>query len=394
MNAVSLPREVGLRFGSLPPLSLYVHLPWCVRKCPYCDFNSYEARGSVPDEEYVDALLRDLRSELPFVQGRPLATVFLGGGTPSLFSGAAIARLLAGVRAELAVAPDVEITVEANPGAVDAARFAAFRDAGVNRLSIGIQSFRPAQLRALGRVHDGAQACEAVATARAVGFDNVNVDLMYGLPNDDVAGSLADLERALELDAAHVSWYQLTLEPNTAFERRPPPLPGDDVVTRTEEQGRALLAAHGYGRYEISAYARPARRCEHNVNYWQFGDYLGVGAGAHGKITLPHAGEIVRRAKTRNPRTFGERAGTAEAVIQERVATEQQAALEFLMNALRLLDGTPDALFSARTGQPAATIAAPRAVAIARGWLSAEPAMLRATSTGLDGLNRLLELFA
>jgi putative oxygen-independent coproporphyrinogen III oxidase len=395
MNAPApVPVEAGLRFDSLPPLSLYVHLPWCVRKCPYCDFNSYEARGSVPDQEYVDALLRDLRGELPFVQARPVATVFLGGGTPSLFSGAAIARLLAGVRAELSLATDVEITLEANPGAVDAARFAAFREAGVNRLSIGVQSFRAEQLRALGRVHDAAEARTAVATARAVGFDNVNVDLMYGLPNDDVAGAVADLESALALETEHVSWYQLTLEPNTAFERRPPALPDDEVVTRTEEQGRALLAAHDYGRYEISAYARPARRCRHNVNYWQFGDYLGLGAGAHGKVTLRDAGEIVRRAKTRNPRTYVQRAGTADSVTHERVATRKQAALEFLMNALRLLDGTPDAAFIAHAGQPAEAIAAPRAVAIDRGWLAAEPATLRATPIGIDRLNRLLELFA
>ncbi len=394
MNAAPLPSEARLRFDSLPPLSLYIHLPWCVRKCPYCDFNSYEARGAVPDEEYVDALLRDLRSELPLVQGRALATVFLGGGTPSLFSGAAIARLLAGVRTELAVATDVEVTLEANPGAVDAARFAAFREAGVNRLSIGIQSFRAEQLRALGRVHDGSQARAAVATARAVGFENVNVDLMYGLPNDDAAGAVADLEDALALESEHVSWYQLTLEPNTAFERRPPPLPDDDVVKRTEEEGRALLARHGYGRYEISAYAQVGRRCEHNLNYWRFGDYLGVGAGAHGKATLQDAGEIVRRAKARNPRTFVQRAGTGEAVTEERVGTLHQAALEFLMNALRLLDGVPVGLFSARVGLPATAIAAPRAAAVARGWLAAEPATLRATPMGLERLNRLLELFA
>jgi oxygen-independent coproporphyrinogen-3 oxidase len=394
MNAAPLPSEAALRFASLPPLSLYVHLPWCVRKCPYCDFNSYEARGSVPDQEYVDALLRDLRGEIPFVQGRQVVTVFLGGGTPSLFSGPAIARLLAGVRAELALAADVEITLEANPGAVDAARFAAFREAGVNRLSIGIQSFRAEQLRTLGRVHDAAAAQAAVATARAVGFDNVNVDLMYGLPNDDVPGALADLEKALELETEHVSWYQLTLEPNTAFERRPPPLPGDDVVSRTEEQGRALLAAHEFGRYEISAYARAARRCEHNLNYWRFGDYLGIGAGAHGKVTLQEAGEIVRRAKTRNPRTFIHAAGTAESVTQEGFTAAKQAALEFLMNALRLLEGTPERLFVERAGLPADAIAGPRAAAIACGWLEAESSALRATPRGLDRLNRLLELFA
>jgi oxygen-independent coproporphyrinogen-3 oxidase len=383
-----------LRFANLPPLSLYVHLPWCVRKCPYCDFNSYEARGALPDLEYVAALLRDWRAELPFVQGRAIETIFLGGGTPSLFSGAAIARLLDGLRAERSVAANAEITLEANPGAVDAARFAEFREAGVNRLSIGIQSFRNGQLRALGRVHDAAQAEAAIATARAAGFANVNLDLMYGLSGDDVDGAIADLERAVAFAPEHVSWYQLALEPNTAFERRPPPLPDDDVVARIEERGRELLAAHGYERYEISAYARRGRRCLHNSNYWQFGDYLGLGAGAHGKVTLPEAGVIARRAKTRNPRTYLQRAGRGDAASEERVATRGQAALEFLMNALRLVDGTPVEVFEARAGQPAAAIAAARAEATARGWLGPEPERLRATPAGLQRLNRLLELFA
>jgi putative oxygen-independent coproporphyrinogen III oxidase len=385
--------DAGLCFDSLPPLSLYVHLPWCVRKCPYCDFNSYEARGDLPDLEYVDALLRDLRHELPLAQGRPIETVFIGGGTPSLFSGAAVARLLDGLRAEASLSPGAEITLEANPGAVDAARFAAFREAGVNRLSIGIQSFRDTQLRVLGRVHDAAEAEEAVATARAAGFENLNLDLMYALPGDDAAGAAADLERAIALAPAHISWYQLTLEPNTAFERRPPRLPEDEVVASIEERGRALLAAHGYERYEISAYAQRGRRCLHNLNYWQFGDYLGVGAGAHGKVTVPAAGEIVRRAKTRNPRTYLQRAGTAEAASEERVSTRAQAALELLMNALRVVDGTPVEMFEARAGQSAAAIGSARSVAAARGWLSAEPGRLRATPAGLERLNKVLELF-
>lgn len=384
----------SLRFDGLPPLSLYVHLPWCVRKCPYCDFNSYEARGALRDLEYVDALLRDLRAELPFVQGRCVETIFLGGGTPSLFSGAAIARLLDGVRAETALAADAEITLEANPGAVDAARFAAFRSAGVNRLSIGIQSFRNEQLRALGRVHDGAEAETAVATARAAGFENVNLDLMYGLPGDNEEGGIADLERALALEPAHVSWYQLTLEPNTAFERKPPALPDDGVVAAIEQQGRALLARSGYERYEISAYARQGRRCRHNLNYWQFGDYLGLGAGAHGKITLAAAGAIARRAKARNPRTYELQAGNAGAATEERVASAPQAALEFLMNALRLVDGVPSSTFEARAGQSITTLAAARAAAERRGWLSPELEALRATPAGLEKLNRLLELFA
>jgi len=389
-----LGTDAGLHFDTLPPLSLYVHLPWCVRKCPYCDFNSYEARGALADIEYVAALLRDLGAELALAQGRAIETIFLGGGTPSLFSGAAIARLLDGTRASAAVAANAEITLEANPGAADAARFAAFREAGVNRLSIGVQSFRDDKLRVLGRVHDAAQAEAAVVAARAAGFENLNLDLMYGLPGDDVAGAVADLERAIALKPEHLSWYQLTLEPNTAFERRPPALPDDDVVAAIEEQGRALLAAHGYERYEVSAYARRGRRCLHNLNYWQFGDYLGVGAGAHGKVTLPAAGEIARRAKTRNPRTYLQHAGCAAATSEERVTTRAQAALELLMNALRVLDGMPIETFEARAGQPAAAIEAARAAAVTRGWLRAEPDRLRATPSGVEKLNRLLELFA
>jgi oxygen-independent coproporphyrinogen-3 oxidase len=392
--ALSLGEAGELRFDGVPPLSLYVHLPWCVRKCPYCDFNSYESREALPDQEYVEALLRDLRSELPFAQGRRIETIFLGGGTPSLFSGAAVERLLDGIRGVAVLAADAEITLEANPGAADAARFAAFREAGVNRLSIGVQSFRDGQLRGLGRVHDAAEAEAAAAAARAAGFANFNLDLMYGLPGDDAAGACADLERAVALSPAHLSWYQLTLEPNTAFERRPPPLPADDVVASIEEEGRALLAAHGYERYEISAYARRGRKCAHNLGYWQFGDYLGIGAGAHGKITLPAAGVIVRRTKTRNPRTYQQCAGTAAAASEERVTTRAQAALEYLMNALRLPEGAPVEAFEARAGQPVAAIAAARAAATARGWLASEPGRLRATPEGIEQLNRLLELFA
>ena len=396
MNASApLPTERSrLHFDSLPPLSLYLHLPWCVRKCPYCDFNSYEARGALPDRDYVEALLRDLRAEAPLAQGRVVDTVFLGGGTPSLFSGEAIGMLLAGVRAEIGLAADVEITLEANPGAVDAARFAAFRAAGVDRLSIGVQSFREAKLRALGRVHGAAEARTAVATARAAGFDNLNLDLMYGLPDDDVDGGLADLEEALRLKPEHLSWYQLTLEPNTAFERRPPPLPADDAIAELEVRGRVLLAAEGFGRYEISAYAREDFRCRHNLNYWRFGDYLGLGAGAHGKITLVDDQELERRVKARNPRTYALSAGAAAATTRERVAAPEQAALEFLLNALRLPDGVGVGVFEARAGQPVAMIAAGRAAAVERGWLVDDAVVLRATPAGLERLNRLLELFA
>jgi len=383
-----------LRFERLPPLSLYVHLPWCVRKCPYCDFNSYEVRGVLGDDDYVAAVLRDLESERALQQGRPIETVFIGGGTPSLFSGAAIARLIDGIAVRAPLVADAEITLEANPGAVDAERFAAFRRAGVNRLSIGVQSFRDEKLRALGRVHDTAAVREAVAAARAAGFENFNLDLMYGLPNDDVPGALGDLEAALELDPPHLSWYQLTLEPNTAFMRKPPPLPDDDRVAEIERAGRTLLAARGLERYEISAYSRRGYRCRHNLNYWQFGDYLGLGAGAHGKVTRIAEQCIERRVKPRNPRTYLERASDPTAVAVERVERPPSVALEFLLNALRLVEGVDEGLLVARTGQGAQNLAAGRAAGLERGWLEPIPARWCATPAGLEHLNRLLTLFA
>ena len=393
LPAIAPTASVGPTFTALPPLSLYVHLPWCVRKCPYCDFNSYEARGPLPDIEYVDAVLRDLRSELPNVKGRHVQTVFIGGGTPSLFSAAAIERLLRGVAADLTLARDAEITLEANPGAVDAAGFAAFRTAGVNRLSIGIQSLRDGRLRALGRVHDSREARRAVELARTAGFMNINLDFMYALPDDDAAGALTDLQEAVELAPAHLSWYQLTLEPNTAFERRPPALPADETVTEIETRGRELLAAAGFVRYEISAYSQPGQQCAHNLNYWHFGDYLGVGAGAHGKITLPDMQAIERRAKTRNPRTYVETAGAPSACNAQRLTEPREIAVEFLLNSLRVLEGVPQEWFVERAGLPLEAIAAPRREAVDRGWLADEPGRLRATPAGREVLNRLLELF-
>jgi putative oxygen-independent coproporphyrinogen III oxidase len=377
----------------LPPLSLYVHLPWCVRKCPYCDFNSYEARGDVPDRDYVDALLRDLDAEAPFAYGRSLGSIFIGGGTPSLFSGAAIERLVEGVRARIAVAPQAELTLEANPGSVEAKRFAEFREAGINRLSIGVQSFRNPQLALLGRVHDSTDAMQAFATARDAGFDNVNLDLMYALPGDDIDGALADLATAADLGPAHLSWYQLTLEPNTAFYRRPPALPAEEIVIEIEARGRRLLAARGYSRYEVSAYATPGRTCAHNLNYWRFGDYLGIGAGAHGKVTLPEQHAIVRRAKQRNPRTYLEQAGSPAAVTLEHIDAEREITVEFMMNALRLADGVAAACYVERTGRPFDTITRPVDEAVRRGWMCAEPGVLRATPAGLQVLNSLLALF-
>lgn len=381
-----------LRAMNAPPLTLYVHLPWCPSKCPYCDFNSYGAKAALPERAYVDALLRDLDAELEAAPDRALESVFIGGGTPSLFAGNSIARLLDGIRARVALAPATEITLEANPGAVDAARFTAFRAAGVNRLSIGIQSFRAAQLATLGRVHTGDEARRAVELARGAGFDNLNLDLMYGLPDDSPGAALADLETAIALGPAHLSWYQLTLEPNTAFHRSPPRLPDEAAILDIEAAGRAALAAGGYQRYEVSAYAQPGRQCRHNLNYWRFGDYLGIGAGAHGKLARAD-GVVERRAKTRNPRTYVHLAGTAAGVSVERVERPDEISLEFLMNALRLPDGVSRALYEERTGLPLAQIEAPLAEAARRGWLVADAQRLAPTPAGLQSLNAVLRLF-
>lgn len=374
-----------------PPLSLYVHLPWCLRKCPYCDFNSFETKAGLPERDYVDALLRDLDAERPNTLGRPLESIFIGGGTPSLFSGAAIARLLDGIRERCALARAIEITLEANPGAAEAGRFAEYRAAGVNRLSIGLQSLRDEALAALGRVHSAAEAAAAVGHARAAGFEQINLDLMYALPGDGVDDALRDLEAVTTLGPAHIAWYQLTLEPNTAFHRRPPALPDEDAVLEIEARGRALLEERGYERYEISAYARPGARCVHNLNYWRFGDYIGIGAGAHGKLTIPAGHGIERRAKQRNPRSYMMAAGAQASV--ERIESAQQIALEYLMNALRLTGGTGFDDYEARTGQPRSLLEPGLAEARRRGWIATDPDRLQATPAGLQMLNRLLELF-
>jgi oxygen-independent coproporphyrinogen-3 oxidase len=376
-----------------PPLSLYVHLPWCVRKCPYCDFNSYEAKGPLADAAYVDALLRDLDTETRLAGSRRLQSIFIGGGTPSLFSGVEIRRLLEGVGARVPIESAAEITLEANPGAVEAERFAAYRNAGVNRLSVGVQSFRPAKLKALGRVHNEREAVRAIGIAREAGFENINVDLMYGLPGDDEKGAIGDLERAIEQGPSHLSWYQLTLEPNTAFHRDPPALPDEDCIEAIEATGRSFLERHGYGRYEVSAYARPGFRCVHNLNYWQFGDYIGIGAGAHGKVSDAADNVIERRSKQRNPRTYMAHAGTPAAVTVERIEAGDQLVLEFMMNALRLPEGTSVASFEERTGQPRATIDGPLREAASRGWLRVEADRLKPTRAGLQMLNALLALF-
>ena len=384
-----------MEFHANPPLTLYVHLPWCVRKCPYCDFNSHEAPEALPAEAYVDALIADLEQELPDVWGRPLEAVFIGGGTPSLFPPAAIERLLSRVRAYFNPDPEIEITLEANPGTAEAASFAGFREAGVNRLSLGIQSFDDEMLAALGRIHDGDAARAAVERAFAAGFERVNLDLMYALPGQDVARAEQDLASAIALGTGHVSWYQLTLEPNTVFWSKPPTgLPDEDAIADMETAGHATLRGGGFERYEISAWARGAgMRCDHNLNYWYFGDYLGIGAGAHGKLTLPMTGAIERRAKIRAPQSYLEKAAGAERVAARRRLSAADAAFEFLLNALRLPGGFSPALFTERTGVPLAWLKRP-AEATERGLLEQDAEGVRPTERGLELHNDLLALFA
>jgi oxygen-independent coproporphyrinogen-3 oxidase len=383
-----------LQFSAPPPLSLYIHLPWCVQKCPYCDFNSHALRGALPEQAYLDALLRDLEAEAQRAGGRAVESIFIGGGTPSLFSPAAIGQLLAAVRERLNLRPAAEITLEANPGAIEQDRFAGFRAAGVNRLSIGIQSFNDHQLQLLGRIHDGAAARQAVERARQAGFDNFNLDLMYGLPQQDLAGALADLEQAIQLQPSHISHYQLTLEPNTLFHARPPAgLPDDDQLFAMQQACQPRLAEAGYRHYEVSAYTRPGLESRHNLNYWTFGDYLALGAGAHGKHTDCTKGEIQRYSKRRHPRDYQLHAGGASVVDQQNTVTPADAVLEFMMNALRLRDGFSIALCEAHSGlswtqfQPLATRA------IERGWLEVQDGWVRPTAAGHLYLNELLELF-
>lgn len=380
-----------LNLFSLPPLALYVHLPWCVRKCPYCDFNSHAARDTLPEREYVEALLRDLDTECQTAAGRRIETIFFGGGTPSLFSPEAIAHLLAGIRERVAVADDAEITLEANPGTVDHDRFREFRKAGVNRLSIGIQSFDDEKLKALGRIHGSNEARRAIEAARKSGFDNFNLDLMFGLPGQTVEQALADVCAALAFEPPHLSVYQLTIEPNTAFHAQPPRLPDDDRLWDMQQRIEAELAQAGYRHYEVSAYARPGHECRHNQNYWQFGDYMGIGAGAHGKITDTNG--IVRRWKVKHPNDYLAAAGSRAAIGGEQRLTPEDTAFEFLMNALRLDHGFAPVLFEQRTGLPLSMIAGALDVAEARGLLVRDADGVRASARGARLLNDLLLLF-
>ena len=374
----------------LPPLAAYVHIPWCVRKCPYCDFNSHAAGASLPEDAYVEALLADLDADLEQIQSRRLTSIFFGGGTPSLFSASALARILDGMRQRVGFAEDIEITLEANPGTFEQAKFRDYRSLGINRLSIGVQSFQPAKLKALGRIHDGDEAIRAADMARAAGFDNFNLDLMHGLPEQSLEDALSDLRIAIAQQPTHLSWYQLTVEPNTEFWNKPPRLPEDETLWDIQEAGQALLAEHGYPQYETSAYAQPGRQARHNLNYWTFGDFLGLGAGAHGKWTAAD-GEIYRHWKTRLPKDYLDpdkrfRAGHKQ-------LAQDELPFEFLMNVLRLTDGVPSLMFTQRTGLSLDLLAAGRRDAEARGLLEPDPQRLVATAKGQLFLNDLLQLF-
>ena len=387
-------RPGTLQLPALPPLSLYLHLPWCLKKCPYCDFNSHERRAGVDvraqQARYVDALLADLEASLPLVWGRPVYSVFIGGGTPSLFESEQIDRLIAGVRARLPLEPMCEITLEANPGTLERERFAAFRAAGVTRLSVGVQSFHDRHLKALGRVHDGAQARAALEEA-ARAFDTFNLDLMYALPGQTLAELEQDVRTALAFAPPHLSIYHLTIEPNTVFAKFPPRLPDDDTAWDMLDRITALTADAGLARYEVSAYARAGHRCVHNLNYWEFGDYLGIGAGAHGKLSFPH--RIVRQVRHRQPELYMDKALAGDAVAQAHEVARAELPLEFMLNALRLKDGFSLTDYTERTGMPPSSIATALAQAEQSGWLRREGAWIQPTARGFDFLSDLQQLF-
>ena len=385
MSAVlRAPGEV--RFSALPPLALYAHLPWCVRKCPYCDFNSHEKKDALPEREYVAALVADLESLLPSTWGRRVVSVFIGGGTPSLFAPESIDALLAAVRARVTLDPGAEVTLEANPGTAEAARFRGYREAGVNRLSLGIQSFDDAKLTALGRVHSADEARRAIEMAQAA-FDNVNLDLMYGLPGQTIAQAQADIAEAARWSTSHLSAYQLTIEPNTVFFSKPPVLPSHDAAADMQLAVEASLGAAGFEHYETSAFARPGARCRHNLNYWEFGDYLGLGAGAHGKVSF--ADRVTRHERAKQPREYLAHAGS----LHEKPVPAKELPFEFMLNALRLVEGVPAMLFEERTGLALASVARKVARAREEGLLDADPLYFRPTRRGRLFLNELLQRF-
>lgn len=378
------------QFSALPPLSLYIHIPWCVKKCPYCDFNSHEVREALPEDAYVDALLADLESALPQVWGRKVVSIFIGGGTPSLFSAASIDRLLSGIRARLPLLADAEITLEANPGTFEREKFAGFFGAGVNRLSLGVQSFDPKHLASLRRIHDADEARRAAESALMI-FGNVNLDLMFALPEQTLDQCEADVAAALSFGTPHLSFYQLTLEPNTLFHRHPPRLPDDDLAADMQQAVESRLAGAGYARYEISAYAKAGRTCAHNLNYWRFGDYLGIGAGAHAKLSFPD--RIVRKVRWKQPRQYLDKIAAGEPAMERREVGRDEIGFEFMLNALRLTGGVASSTFAERTGYPLAIVAKALDEGVRRGLLDADPSRIAATGLGRRFLNRTIELF-
>lgn len=380
----------ALNLAALPPLSLYIHYPWCVRKCPYCDFNSHEAKGELPEKDYLDALRLDLEQSLPLIWGRKIHTVFIGGGTPSLMSAAGLDRLLSDVRTLLPLELDAEITMEANPGTFETEKFRQYRDSGVNRLSIGIQSFNAEHLQALGRIHDGREALRAVEIAAST-FDNFNLDLMYALPSQTLAQAQHDLDTALSFSPPHLSLYHLTMEPNTVFAKYPPSLPDDDASADMQDMIAATTSAAGFDHYEVSAYAREGRRARHNLNYWQFGDYLGIGAGAHSKLSFPH--RIVRQARYKQPASFIEAAKRGNPIQEEHEIARADMGFEFMLNTLRLTAGFDPNLFGERTGMSISAISQALDAAEAKGLLTRDFKLIRPTELGQRFLNDLQEMF-
>ena len=391
MSKHSNNAQIDISGVELPPLGLYIHIPWCVKKCPYCDFNSHQAEKTLPEKEYVAALAADLQAESASAQGRKLSSIFIGGGTPSLFTDRAIGQILEHAERTLGFESDIEITLEANPGTFEQARFRGFSNAGVNRLSIGIQSFQDRQLQLLGRIHGRDEGLRAVEMARRAGFNNINIDLMHGLPEQNLEGALADLEQALAFEPEHLSWYQLTIEQNTEFFSRPPTLPVEDTLIDIQDAGQARLSSAGFQQYEVSAYSRPNKASQHNLNYWTFGDYIGIGAGAHGKLTLleDKRYQVVRRRKTRLPRHYLNAINT----VEDEPVEPDKIKLEFLMNVLRLNKGVEATLFSARTGLNLSAIAPQWQAMQAKGLMTEGQQRIQASPLGLRFLNSLLEGF-
>lgn len=380
-------------FTTLPPLALYIHFPWCVQKCPYCDFNSHELKSSLDEKKYIDALISDLEQELPSFWGRSISSIFMGGGTPSLFNPESIDTLISALRARLTFAPNIEITMEANPGTIELDKFNEFRHAGINRLSIGIQSFSDDKLKSLGRIHGRKEAIRAAEFAHDAGFNSFNLDLMYGLPNQSLNEAIEDIETAIALEPKHLSHYQLTIEPNTFFHHQPPVVPDDDHLWEMQEACQTRLANKGYAQYEISAYAKDGYQCQHNLNYWQFGDYLGIGAGAHGKLTNAPEQKITRSWKVKQPQDYLNKAHSDERISGEKILTRDDAGFEFMMNALRLNNGFETALFQQHTGVPISNIEKALNKAEEKNWISWKLNTITPTTTGLQYLNSLLELF-